>query len=657
MDSLPSEPSFMSGTQAIARGAWESSVNVVTSYPGSPVTGIVNEAAQYDDVICQWASNEKSALEIAAGISHCGGRALVVMKHVGLNVAADPFFNLAYTGVEGGLVIIVGDDPGAKSSQNEQDSRQIALAANVPVLEPANNQEAYLYTKIAFSISEKFDLPVLVRVTDQHCYSHSSIVTGTRLQHARNLSFAQPIQKYLLLPDFVVNRHKELNNNIKRLTESDWIQWLSECNVSIPSSGVKHDFGIICAGYSYSLIKDAIAGERIPILKLGMAFPIDYRSVIKFARECKKVLVIESSSRTIEYQVRQYGVDPLHRTHFEGIDEVRLSDLMCDQLPKWNALLKSRTEKKNQPEIDAPVALIEAVNETSLPTHISLSKRPAGFCAGCSHSPIFHQLSERNLYVVGDIGCYTLGATEPFSSLHANLCMGASIGILQGYLTVMEPEARKKAVAVIGDSTFFHSGIPPLVSAVNAASQATVLILDNSRSAMTGYQETYKSYSADQWRDLLKGLRIPEFDVVNALDLSEISSTLDRHIGSEQLSVMVVKGDCVQGMPTKEPTNYRYTINNDLCTACGKCQETDCPSIINSSTQGRDIFEITNECIGCGFCSQTCPEKAILPISVSFESKAITKALSKIPWHRVIRSLRATPVVKDVLEKFERTLY
>ncbi len=649
--------SFMSGCEAIARGAWEGGVDVITSYPGSPVTDIVGAAQRFKEIRCQWAVNEKVAMEMAAGVAHGGGRVLTVMKHVGLNVAADPFFNLAYTGVEGGLVVVVGDDPGARSSQNEQDSRLLAIAANIPVLEPANLQEAYLYTKLAFEISETFDVPVIVRVTAQHCYSSDRVVTGMRQNKNRQLGFAGPIQKYLLLPDFVVNRHQQLVNNLKLLASSDWNHWLVDVSEHPCTTGKKYPYGIICSGYIHNMVCEVVGGLNVPILKLGMAFPIHNQAVREFAECCEKVLVLEESSRAIEQQVRQLGINTAGRSHFDGVGELQLNDLLCDDIPAWNQLVHSQHKKRSAPELFIPVQYIETVAEDSLTAQISVPKRPAGFCAGCSHSPIFHQLGLRKIYVVGDIGCYTLGATEPFSALHANLCMGASIGILQGYLAIMDADARKKAVAVIGDSTFFHSGIPPLLTAINSGVAATILILDNSRSAMTGYQDTYPSYNREEWLKLLEGFRVPEFAVVDALDVTALSIQLDAFLNSEKLSVMVVKGDCVQGLPRKGPTNYRYTIREDMCTSCGKCIETDCPSIVKNLLDDKATFEITNECIGCGFCSQTCPENAIIPLSVNFESPLVTKTLAKVPWHRVIKFLRSKPVMRGILEKFEREYY
>lgn len=656
---------FMSGCAAILRGAWEAGVDVVSSYPGSPVTEIVHLAEKNADMQSQWAVNEKVALEVACGVSHGGGRVLAVMKHVGLNVASDPLFNVAYTGVKGGLVIVVGDDPGAASSQNEQDTRMVAMAANVPVLEPSNIQDAYVMTKLAFEISETFDLPVIVRVTSEHCYGSSNVVVGSRAQDKkRELGFAKPIQKYLLIPDFVVGRHAALKDNLNDFAVSKWSSWFVDRSQMPLEEGKKYSLGIVCSGTAHLLIQEVIQDLNIPVLKLGVAFPINKNAVFEFAQHCEKLLVIEESSTVVENQVRLLGLPVLKRKNFTGVGKLSYADLVCEGSDMWNSLIQQRQEKKQAKKSRVAISIpVEVASQAKTEIkakgnleHLSVPKRPAGFCAGCSHSPIFHLLGKREIYVVGDIGCYTLGATEPFSSLHANLCMGASIGILQGYLSVMDDEARKQAVAVIGDSTFFHSGITPLLTSINQGMKGTILLLDNSRSAMTGYQATYPSKTKEQWLKLLDGLGVPDFSVVDALNVAEITQQFDQHMESDQLSVMVLKGDCVQGRTTKGPTNFRYTINEDLCTSCGKCLETDCPSIVKSPLDLTNI-SITNECIGCGFCSQVCPENAILPLSVNFESKTLSKVSSKVPWHRVINLLRSTPVVKDLLHKFEYERY
>jgi len=659
MNQSPTQSGICSGTQAIARGAWEAGVHCVSSYPGSPVTDIVNETQKFAEMKVSWAANEKVALEVAAGVAHGGGRTLVVMKHVGLNVAADPLFNLAYTGVEGGLVIVVGDDPGAKNSQNEQDTRLLAKAANVPVLEPADIAEAYLFTKKAFEISEQFDVPVIVRVTSEHCYGTQSVEFGQRQAVERQFSFAAPIQKYLLVPAFVPKRHEVLLNNIDGLANSQWGKLLAQSTISV-NNDHRHPYGIICSGTIYKLVKEVTDKHKVPLLKLGLSFPTDQSLIREFADLCDNILVLEDSSNALKEQVESLGIQCLERSHYNGVGAAGLKDLKCDALPSWNQLVDNSKRLGSVGQFDIPVKYLAVSSEPEpeSTSAIPLPERSAGFCAGCSHSPIFYELHKRDLYVVGDIGCYTLGSTQPFSSHDANLCMGASVGILQGYINLMGKEASKRAVAVIGDSTFFHSGIPSLLTAINQQVPATILLLDNSGAAMTGHQTTVRNLTGEQWIKCLEGLGVEDCKVVNALDVNEIATALDAGLASEQLSVVVAKGSCVQSLPnSKRPTNFRYEINADLCTDCGKCLETDCPSIVMNKEDQSVSFEITNECIGCGFCSQTCPENAILPRTVNFKNKLLTKGLSKLPWHKIIHTLKSQPVVGKWLDKFEREMY
>jgi indolepyruvate ferredoxin oxidoreductase alpha subunit len=650
---------FLNGCDALARGAWEAGVGFVGSYPGSPVTGIVEQLLKFPEIRTRWMANEKVALETAIGAAHAGQRALVVMKHVGLNVAADPFFNVAYTGVRGGLVIVVGDDPGAKASQNEQDTRKLAEAANVPVLEPASVEEALLFPRLAFEISEQFDLPVVLRITTPLCYSTARVVTGTREQPSLKLGFAKPIEKFLLLPAFVPARHRDLNRRLGRLAGSHWSRWFADPLLPVPPAE-RYPYGIVVSGFPFSQVWERFKG-KVPILKLGMPFPLNEAAVLEFAARCERVLVVEESSRLVEDRLRALGVNVARRPHFDGVGEFSLKHLESPDIPEIAEILKAPLLR---PTAARYRHRLTPISVTSAPapddTALAAPPRPPGFCAGCSHRGIFYTLAQRNLYVVGDIGCYTLGSLEPHRALHANLCMGASLGILQGYLSAMGPEAAKSCIAVIGDSTFFHSGIPPLLTAVTAGTPGTVLILDNAGTAMTGFQLTIRPFRKEDWERLLGALRVPEFAVVDALDLQQIETTLDRFLASDRLSVMVLKGNCVQSLPHKGPTNYRYTIREDLCTACGDCLKVDCPAIVPTWEKGKTRLlsvAISTECIGCGLCSQSCSAHAILPRTVSFKWSGLTRLLAPVPWHRVIRTLRSIGPIRHLLEKFERETF
>jgi indolepyruvate ferredoxin oxidoreductase, alpha subunit len=610
------ETEVVSGDQAIAIGARTSGVQFITGYPGSPITGILELSRSHSDIKCQWAQNEKVALEIGIGASHAGARSLVVMKHVGLNVAADPLFNVAYTGIDGGLVIVVGDDPGAKGSQNEQDTRLFAQAAGVPVLEPSTVEEAYLYTSFAFDLSERYDLPVIIRVNARLCYSKQRISIDKKRENKKNLEFATPTEKYLLLPKNVKPRHKVRNSNLEKFVHDEIVR--ETYKVELPEKkGSKFSIGIIVAGDVFQTIKE-VFGTHFPILKIGAVFPVNSLEILKFSQLCDKVIVAEESSNFLELQVRNSGIKTVNKIQFDGVGEFALSHLYGEGTEELNAIISKHINIKSD----------TSFNE--------LPPRTSGFCAGCSHPGVFQVLKELELYVVGDIGCITIGALPPFNALHANLCMGASIGILHGYLSVMDKEASKKAVAVIGDSTFFHSGINSLLSLANLGSSATIIISDNSGSAMTGLQQTNLNFDSEGWHRLLNSIGVKDVHTVSALDLKEVRRVITNSTNSLDLSVCVLLGECAQ---TKKETIYRYTINQHTCTQCSKCLDANCQGF--SLQDG--LISITDSCIGCGFCSQLCPEGAIIPRSVDKfvrGNRLASKLASKIHWYRLTSRLR-----------------
>ncbi|MFM8332189.1 MAG: hypothetical protein ACKN9T_10910, partial [Candidatus Methylumidiphilus sp.] len=395
--------SFLSGCDAIARGAWEGGAAFAGSYPGSPVTGIIDGLARFPEIKTQWMANEKIAMEVSIGAAHAGQRALVVMKHVGLNVAADPFFNVAYTGTRGALVIVVGDDPGAKSSQNEQDTRMLAAAAKVPVLEPASIEEALLFTRLAFEISERFDTPVIVRVTTPLCYGTAKVVTGTRPKTFPRLGFAKPIEKYLLLPAFVGARHRDLNNRLARLADSDWGRWFAQ-PVAAAADAPRHPYGIVVAGFPYAQVAEAFRGHA-PILKVGMSFPLNEAAIREFAARCDHLLVVEESSGFVEMRLRAMGLKVASRPQFDGVGEFALTQMCSPEIPaiaeRIDAMTNSQTGRRRK---RIPLAAVADFPRMAEP--LNAPPRPPGFCAGCSHRGIFYSLAQRDLYVVGDIGCY-----------------------------------------------------------------------------------------------------------------------------------------------------------------------------------------------------------------------------------------------------------
>jgi indolepyruvate ferredoxin oxidoreductase alpha subunit len=646
----------MSGCEAVAQGAWEAGVCVVSSYPGSPVTSIVDAFAKLDGVQVTWATNEKVALEIAAGVAYSGARALSVMKHVGMNVAADALFNLAYTGVRGALVIIVGDDPGATCSQNEQDSRMLAYAANLPVLEPSDCQDALAFTRMAFDISERYDIPVIVRMTTQLCYGSQKVVVSERNEHIMEGGFAGPVEKFLLLPNFVPNRHRALinanariavGNEIASLYEEHWPEHRAE----------RYPLGLICAGATFAAVREHFEGQ-LPILRVGCSNPLAENRILAFAERCEEIVVTEECSHFLADRVRALGIKVRSYGEMTQVGAFSVSSLASVGL-QLSARQGSYVARK-------PFSIALVTESQAMPAlsaafetgGLTPPNRPPGFCAGCSHVGIFDVLRDRKLYVVGDIGCYTLGGAKPFGALHSNLCMAASIGVLQGYL-LAQPDREADLLAVIGDSTFFHSGIPSLITAVTQKHRGTLLILDNAGTAMTGFQQTALNLSNERWRDLLMALGVTNFEVIPALDIGIINKTLDDMQQREGFKVIVLKGECVQSRPRKGPTSYRYTIIEDACTACGICaQRTNCPSFsLTESLSGAPKMQIGNECIGCGLCSQTCPENAIIPRTVKTGFTPVDKVLGRVRWHRIIEFIHSRPALRRLASRFERELF
>ncbi|WP_051378989.1 thiamine pyrophosphate-dependent enzyme [Derxia gummosa] len=632
---------LMSGCEAAARGAWEAGVHVATSYPGSPVTSVMDEMKRLGEVDCRWATNEKVALEVAAGVAYSGARALVVMKHVGLNVAADALYNLAYTGVRGGLVVVVGDDPGSSCSQNEQDTRLVARAASLPILEPADTQQVLAFTRLAFEISQRHDTPVLVRLTTQLCYGSQLVVTSARRDVPMTGGFAGPVSKFLLLPSHVPARRRALVAKLSKLATSADTGGLMEEFWPEPDTG-RHPLGIICAGTTFAAVQENLDGS-VPLLAVGCPHPLNADRVRAFARRCDRLVVTEEGSSMLADAVRALGLDVIDLGPEALVGEFRIERLRGLGLPGLGPAraVVERDRPRHLVPINVPVVTAPA--------------RPPGFCAGCSHVGPFDVLHRRGVHVVGDIGCYTLGATEPFRALHSNLCMGASVGILQGYL-LAQPDKGREVVAVIGDSTFFHSGIPGVITAVQNGHRGVLMVLDNSGTAMTGFQQTSPRLTGEAWLDLLHALGVANAVVVPALDPEAIDAALDHAFASDGFHVLVLKGECVQARPRKGPTNFRYTVIESACTGCNQCvARTDCPSLVRASAaDGRPVMSISNECVGCGMCSQTCPERAIAPMTTRTGWDWLDAVLARVEWSRVIRFIRARPGLARLADRLER---
>jgi indolepyruvate ferredoxin oxidoreductase, alpha subunit len=646
----------MTGCEAAARGAFEAGAHTLVSYPGSPVTGIVEAARTYPSLSTCWAANEKVALEIGAGIAYSGASALVVMKHVGLNVAADPLFNLAYTGVRGALVLLVGDDPGASCSQNEQDTRLIAAAANVPVLEPSDVSEIVLYTKLAFAISRRFDLPVIVRLTTQLCYATQAVVLGGGVAPATGNGFAAPVQKYLLLPSHVPARHRALLAAVQAFRDSAANRFFYQEHWPDAQPAGAYPVGLICAGHTYAQVREHFEG-RLPILQVGCSFPLNEAVVNAFAARCEQLVVTEECSNLLRNSVMALGHAVVSLGEDVVVGEFDLNRLRHARLPQLSQWLDAVSPLRltNQPPHAVPAEAQPRDPAADATPTLTPVPRPPGFCAGCSHVAVFDVLRRMGKYVVGDIGCYTLGGMPAFGALHSNLCMGASVGVLQGYLSV-EPERRSEVVAVIGDSTFFHSGIPSVITAVSNHQRGTLLVLDNSGTAMTGFQRTGPNLDARGWNRLLAGLGVAHHCVVSAFDVDGIERQIAASESGDGFSVIVLKGLCVQGRPRKGSTNFRYSIAESACTHCGVCKErTDCPAIVAGRGPGETtVFSIANTCVGCGVCAQTCAEGAVVPMLIKTGIGTVDRALGRLGWPKAIRFIQHNQKLHRIAATLER---
>lgn len=564
---------LMLANEAVALGAFEAGVKVISSYPGTPSTEITESASQYKEIYSEWAPNEKVALEVALGASYSGVRAMCCMKHVGLNVAADPLFTASYTGVNAGLVIVVADDPGMHSSQNEQDSRYYALSSHVPMLEPADSAEAKEFVKVAFEISEKYDTPVILRLTTRIAHSYSIVKEGQRLELDIK-KYNKNIGKYVMMPAMARARHIVVEERERKLLEDTHI---FDINKTIIRS---KKLGIVCAGSVYQYVMEATDAS---VYKLGLVYPVDYKSVKDFASKVDELIVIEELEPFIEKELLAHGIK-CHGKELTG----RQGELCVSYLKE----VLGETFTKRQ-EYDVP-------------------QRPPVMCAGCPHRSVFYALKKLGLIVSGDIGCYALGAMEPLNAVDLCVCMGASIGMAHGFDKSGSVDARK-TVAVIGDSTFIHSGITALINSVYNKGNSTVIILDNSTTAMTGHQEnpttgkTIKG-SATYKLDLVKmaeACGAGSVRVVDAYNISEVKKTVKEEIDKDCVSVIVAERPCAL-----LDKNYPlpYVINSSKCVYCKQCLGIGCPAIEDI----RDSVTINKElCVGCGVCEQLCKFGAI----------------------------------------------
>ena len=571
---------LMLGNEAVARGFLEAGCSVVSSYPGTPSTEITEYAAKYDEIYCEWAPNEKVACEVAFGASLGGARSACCMKHVGLNVAADPLFTMSYTGVNGGLVICVADDPGMHSSQNEQDSRHYAIASKIPMLEPSDSREAKEFAKIAFTLSEQFDTPVLLRMCTRIAHSQCSVEL-CEPQAAVKKEYVKNPQKYIMAPANAIRRHPVVEERTAKLvsfaetTELNFVEWAEDKSI-----------GIITSGTCYDYVKE-VMGDSVPVLKLGLVNPLPVDLIKDFAAKVERVIVIEELDPVIENHCKALGIEVDGKNILPICGEFS-QKIIADALGVAS------------PDFVAPLDNIPV--------------RPPVMCAGCPHRGLFYVLAKNKLTVLGDIGCYTLGSAAPLNAIDSVLCMGASVSGVHGFNKARGEESENKTVCVIGDSTFIHSGMTGLANIAYNGTNSTVIIVDNSITGMTGHQQnptTGYNIKGDpatkiDLEALCKALGINRVRVVDPYDLKATEVVVKEEVAVNEPSVIISRRPCALLKYVKAKPALK--IDNEKCRSCKACMRIGCPAI--SMKDGKAVIDAT-QCVGCGVCEQLCAFGAI----------------------------------------------
>lgn len=569
---------LMIGNAAVARGAYEAGVRVVSSYPGTPSTEITETIVEYPEVYVEWAPNEKVAAEVAIGASVAGGRAMSCMKHVGLNVMADPIFTASYIGTNGGLVFCVADDPGMHSSQNEQDSRHYAEAAKLPMLEPSDSSECKEFTKSAFALSEKYDTPFFIRLSTRISHSQS-MVELCAPEKSELKPYEKNISKNVMMPAMAKGRHIAVENRLRQLKE-----FAEVC----PFNRIERNnsrIGVICAGTTYAYAKEAL-GDKVNYLKLGMVYPLPDKLIKDFAASVDELWCLEELDPVIETHIRVLGIPVKGKEYFTLLGEY-----------SQNLIKKAVL---GQETVAAPAAEIPA--------------RPPVLCVGCPHRGTFYVLKKLGVTVSGDIGCYTLGAVAPLSSVDTTICMGASVSAAHGMSKARGAEFNKKLVSVIGDSTFIHSGITGLIDIVYNKGNNTIIILDNSITGMTGHQDnptTGKTIRGEATKQvdleqLCKAIGVDRVRIEDPFDLKGFEKAVREELEVDEPSVIIAQRPCA--LLKKIKYTGKCKVNNDKCRSCKACMKLGCPAI--SFKNGKAIID-TVQCNGCSLCTAVCPFEAI----------------------------------------------
>lgn len=584
-----SEKKVMLGNEAIARGAFEAGVKVSSAYPGTPSTEISENLVKYPEVYCEWAPNEKVAMEVAIGASISGVRAMASMKHVGFNVAADPMYTVSYIGATGGLVAVVADDPGMYSSQNEQDTRQICRAAQVPVLEPSDSQEAKDFMKLAFNLSEKYDTPIVLRTTTRLAHSQGLVALEDRIV-PEDKTYERNIAKHVMMPGNAIKRHLVVEQRIKDMAEDANTLKVAEEGFSkdVPLNRMEINdtkIGFITSGIPYTYVKEACPNASV--LKLGLVHPLPKKLIAEFAEKVDTLYIFEELEPVIEEQVKAMGIKCIGKEAFTLQGEYSANMLR-------KAVLKEELNLAKPAEVPA---------------------RPPLLCPGCPHRSVYTVLKKLKIHAAGDIGCYTLGAVAPLSVVDTTICMGASISSLHGMEMAKGKDYIKNWVAVIGDSTFMHTGVNSLMNMVYNQGTGTVIILDNSTTGMTGHQDHAATGKTLQGKvvpainimGLCKSMGIEHVQEVNAFDIKKLEEIIKEEVARDAVSVIITKSPCALLKEVHFPN--KCVPIPEKCKKCGMCLKPGCPALTKNE-DGTISIDATM-CNGCGLCKNLCPFEAI----------------------------------------------